>query len=397
MTTRFAPVVSLVVTAMALGSTFNGSPAASADDPVTLVKIPNKGVQPDVVLDTKNVLHLVYLTGEPGAADVHYVRSADFGRTFSSPLKVNSQTGSAIAAGTIRGAQLAVGRGGRVYVAWNGSGSAQPRGPLNPASKKPTAPMLYSRLEPGAAAFEPQRNVITKTFDLDGGGSIAADGDGNVYVAWHGNPVDGSAGEAARRVWIARSSDDGRTFAEERPVSEPSTGVCGCCALRLHASADGTLRLLYRAATTGIHRDIYALTSRDHGATFAGGRLDRWEINACPMTSMSLADAKQPLAAWETNGQVHFTGLGSKTSTAPALPAGEPPRRKHPRLAVGRDGTTMLVWTEGTAWARGGSLAWQAFDRDGRPTTVKGGRSGIPVWSFAAVVARPDGKFVTLY
>jgi hypothetical protein len=47
-------------------------------------------------------------------------------------LRVNSQQGSAIAAGAIRGAHLAVGRNGRVHVAWNGSStgptarSAQP-------------------------------------------------------------------------------------------------------------------------------------------------------------------------------------------------------------------------------------------------------------------------------
>ena len=51
--------------------------------------------------------------------------------------------------------------------------------------------MLYARSNPAGTAFDPQRNLIAITIDLDGGGSIAADDSGRVYVAWHG----GSRGE----------------------------------------------------------------------------------------------------------------------------------------------------------------------------------------------------------
>jgi hypothetical protein len=57
----------------------------------------------------------------------------------------------------------------------------------------------------------------------------------------------------------------------------------------------------------------------------------------------------------------------------------------------------LLVWADGTAWNRGGSVAWQAFSRNGEPTQVKGVQSGVPAWSFAAVLARPDGSFAIFY
>jgi hypothetical protein len=259
--------------------------------------------------------------------------------------------------------------------------------------------MLYARSNASATAFESQRNLISQTTDLDGGGSIAADENGGVYVAWHGGPAEGRGGEDARRVWLVRSSDDGATFAKERPVSDPSTGVCGCCALRLLMTHAGELHLLYRSATTLVHRDVYSLVSRDRGRTFTGAQVQAWEIGACPMTSMSLAAGDPVLRAWETDGQVYFnsTAAGDPPKAPPVTATGEALRRKHPRLALNQKGSVLLAWTDGTSWGRGGSLAWQVFGPDGRPTAVRGTQSGVPAWSFQAVIARPDGGFTIVY
>jgi hypothetical protein len=105
------------------------------------------------------------------------------------------------------------------------------------------------------------------------------------------------------------------------------------------------------------------------------------------------------LAAWETAGQVYFGEIDSKAARIPAPIAapGEGGTRKHPRLATNTNGDVLFVWTEGTAWARGGSVAWQMFDSSGRATDVKGTTAGIPVWSFAAPIAGSDGRFTILY
>ena len=50
--------------------------------------------------------------------------------------------------------------------------------------------MLYSRLNDPGTAFEPQRNLLHETGGLDGGGTLAADGAGNVWVAWHAMGID---------------------------------------------------------------------------------------------------------------------------------------------------------------------------------------------------------------
>jgi len=56
-----------------------------------------------------------------------------------------------------------------------------------------------------------------------------------------------------------------------------------------------------------------------------------------------------------------------------------------------------LVWTEGTGWQKGGSLAWRTYDQSGRPNVTKGQHPGIPAWSFAAAIAGKDNGFSIVY
>ncbi len=359
---------------------------------VEVIRTPDGGIQPQVAVDREGVVHLVYFKGEETAGDVYYVRKAPRDTEFSKPLRVNSVPGSAVAAGSIRGAQIALGRRGRVHVAWLGSGKAQPRGPGN------ATPMLYTRLNDAGTAFEPQRNVMQFALGLDGGGSVAADDFGNVYVVWHGNPDKN--GEANRRVWVARSHDDGKTFEREVLANRDPTGACGCCGLRAFADDHGTLYILYRAAREGIHRDMYLLTSSDRGRTFKEDLVSQWELNACPMTTDYLSQAASDvLIAWQTQEQVYYATVfraTHKLSDAVAAP-GPGNDRKFPAAVSNSRGDILLAWTEGTAWKRGGSLAWQVFDKQGRPSGVKGSEPGVPVWGLVAAFADPRGGFCIIY
>src|SRR5262249_15111530 len=157
---------------------------AQANELVHVIRTPDGGIQPQAAMDHQGTLHLVYLKGEPGGCDVFYVRRPKGQQDFSTPIRGNSEPGSAIAIRTVRGAQLALGKGCRVHVVWNGSQPARDAGAKG-------VPMLYARLDDTAKTFEPQRNLMTSTMNLDGGGSVAADEKGNVYVVWHAHPRSG--------------------------------------------------------------------------------------------------------------------------------------------------------------------------------------------------------------
>jgi hypothetical protein len=260
--------------------------------------------------------------------------------------------------------------------------------------------MLYTRLNDQKDAFEPQRNLIRVAVGLDGGGSVAADERGNVYVAWHGRGDqvgEAREGEAHRRVWVARSSDDGRTFDRETKAFAEETGACGCCGMRAFADHEGQVHLLYRAATKMVNRDMYLLSSNDHGRSFHGKRLHPWKLTTCPMSTATIAQSeKRLLVAWETAGQVFFTDAASPVASPVSAPENAT-NRKHPSVAGNQRGETLLVWAEGTGWKKGGTLAWQLFDRDGKPIGEKGHADSVPVWSLPTAVVHPSGEFTIIY
>jgi hypothetical protein len=365
----------------------------AGSDRVTVLRTPDGGIQPQAVIDAKGVIHLIYFKGNPFEGDLFYVRRGQGEDRFGEPVRVNSHPGSAIAVGTIRGGQIALGKGGRVHVAWNGTDVARPKNPSG------GSPMLYTRSDEGGTAFEPQRNLMTRTSALDGGGTVAADGDGNVYVFWHGRTEDAPDGEMGRRMFVARSKDEGATFAPEEPALDRETGACACCGTRALADRSGEVYALYRAATGGVERDMTLLTSGDRGEHFRGTSVHPWKINTCPMSSASFAEVGDGVvAAWETKGQVYFAPIDPKATKVarPVSPPGGGGGRKHPAVAGNAEGETILVWAEGTGWKRGGDLAWQVFDRSGRPTEEGRVEGGVPVWGLATVVARPDGGFTVI-
>jgi hypothetical protein len=255
--------------------------------------------------------------------------------------------------------------------------------------------MLYTRLS--GSAFEPERDAMSSTIYLDGGGSIAADGQGHVYIVWHAAPPEtASEGETARRVYIASSSDEGSTFSAESPIRlAEQPGACGCCGLRAFASDGGSLSILFRSAGEKVQRDVHLLRSADQGASFTDTKIDTWRLNACPMTTASIVQGPSgPILAWESRRQV-FWAFASDLK--PVSPEGEAERR-YPTLAVNTKGEVLLAWTEGMSWGQGGSVHWQGFDAAGKPLpSAAGSQNGVPAWSLVAAFAENDASFTVVY
>src|SRR6266704_3222757 len=131
------PLPLLVIVVLAIASAVAGAAH------VELIRTPDGGIQPQAAVDNRGVVHLIYFKGEADGGDGFYVHRKAGEMEFSKPVKVNSRSGSVIAIGTIRGAQLAIGKNGRVHVVWDGMGKGATRVKIN---DKEEAPLLYTRL-----------------------------------------------------------------------------------------------------------------------------------------------------------------------------------------------------------------------------------------------------------
>ncbi|MBX6315163.1 MAG: hypothetical protein IRY99_19975, partial [Isosphaeraceae bacterium] len=89
------------------------SRAQDAARKIEVLKTPDGGIQPQAVIDAKGTIHLLYFRGEPSSGDLYYTHLEPDSRSFSQPIRVNSEPGTAVATGTIRGGQIALGREGR--------------------------------------------------------------------------------------------------------------------------------------------------------------------------------------------------------------------------------------------------------------------------------------------
>jgi len=199
---------------------------------------------------------------------------------------------------------------------------------------------------------------------------------------------------------VARSTDDGKTFARETAATDQPTGACGCCGMIATAARDGRVFALYRSATDTVNRDMYLLSSQDRGRTFSDQKIDAWEVGYCVMSSAALAAGQGGiLAAWETKGQIYFGRIDATANKIPRISQapGDGAKRKHPAIAASANGRTIVAWTDGMGWKKGGSLAWQVYDAALQPSGETGRGDGVPVWSLIAAFPRPDGGFTILY
>jgi hypothetical protein len=385
---RSVSLVFRLLLILALSGVYSVCATASPGD-VTFWHLPEGAIQPQAAVDSSGTVHLIYFQGDDKAGNLYYLRKPSGKAGTVGPIRVNGTPNSAGAIGTVRTAQLAIGKDDRVHVVWNGLGPKEANG-------YPANYQAYTRLNEAGTAFEPQRNLTTWAKGLDGGGSVAADRAGNVYVTWHA--MANAKDETGRAVFVAISHDNGRTFAREKQANPDPTGACGCCGMRAFVDSKGSLYIVYRAAGNKVNRDTMLLVSRDQGQTFTEQLVDRWTIGGCPMSTYALSEGRGGvLAAWETRERVYYGAIrpADGALSKPQQVSGN--AQKHPFLVAGTSGQTILVWTEGTGWQRGGALAWQVFDADGKP--IAGGRKAgaIPVWGLATAYARPDNSFVIVY
>jgi hypothetical protein len=327
----------LLLTLIARGASVFGAPS------VTVVKTPGDGAVPDAETAKDGSIHVAYVSGE----DVFYVVSTNAGKSFSTPVRINSEPGTVHPANMYRGPDVAIGKNGRVHVIWY----------VNAYQRKLPPDqwgVFYAHLDPASGAFSKPVNLNQKPSDNY---SLAADEKGNVAVVW-----------MAGGVFVNTSTDNGDDFstAERIDVADP----CECCASRASFSASGSLIIDYRDKTANI-RDMHLLVRAPGSATFTKEKISvtPWQVTGCPMTGTFLTSAgKEEIAAWETKGQISYARIDPLTGKRKTDEIKVAERGKWPIALPGREGGVLISWKEGSV------LKWQLFGAGDRPTGKPGSK-----------------------
>jgi hypothetical protein len=196
--------------------------------------------------------------------------------------------------------------------------------------------------------------------------SLAVGEDGRVYVAWldernaHKPMAMGQGGamqkmeqmESNREVFMAFSTDGGRSFSKNQRIAKEA---CPCCKTALAAGASGRVYAGWRQVLPGEFRHIAVAASEDGGKTFRSPQIvsdDRWMIAACPVSGPALAvsDDGALQVVWYTEGERAAPGLyraesldnGKTFSESRPLTRGQ--GRGTPLLLAGGKGGASVIW-----------------------------------------------------
>lgn len=182
-------------------------------------QMPARG--PTLAIGPAGKVYLAWTVGEDIAADIHFAKSDDAGRSFSRPLAVAKSPGHADAP------KLAVDGQGTLHLVYGES----PDGPLR------SYHIRYTRSGDHGQTFEESKVIAGPR--AHGAAAIhfpapALDGRDNLYLIWEIYPANPKG--RSRGLGFTYSDDSGRTFAQ--PIKIPGTGDPG---LGVNGSRQGML------------------------------------------------------------------------------------------------------------------------------------------------------------
>jgi hypothetical protein len=317
--TRLVVIVLLGALSLVAGCAYVAAPRWKAVEktvgPPRPVQLSAPGIdaaEPATAAAPDGTFYVAWVNHDAKQADVMLAHFNGDGETESAPVRVNKQAGVATA---WRGDQpsLAVAADGSVYVLWTARVDAGERHGTD---------LFLSVSNDGGKSFAREVKVNDdKLPGPHGMHSLAVAKDGRIYASWLDErnvaapkpsaKAEGHPMESNRDLFIAYSTDGGRTFSANKKVASEA---CPCCKTSLAVAPDGTLYAGWRQVLPGNFRHIAVASSTDGGTSFSAPKIvsdDRWMLQGCPVSGPSLAvDQSGSLKVlWYAAGEATPAGL----------------------------------------------------------------------------------------
>ncbi|WIM12519.1 sialidase family protein [Enhydrobacter sp.] len=301
-------------------------------------------------------------------------RSADLGKTFSTPVSVTAGPID-VDWGPDARPQITIDHAGHLVVSYAVF-----------KDKRFNGRVYYTRSTDGGVSFA-QPRPITSDETSQRFQATAIDADGRLFAAWL-DKRHAAAAKAAGKTYAgaalayAWSNDDGATFTDARIAADDT---CECCRLSVAFAGPGRPAVLFRNIFEGSVRD-HALITFANPTTPGPLRrvsVDDWKIEACPHQGPSLAIAPDGSyhAAWFTDGSARHGLFYARADTGDA-PFASPralssPERQPARPNLLADGRALR-------------LVWKEFDGERTRVCWEVSRDSGRSWSAPQTVAETD-------
>jgi hypothetical protein len=345
--------------------------AASGGKPLEIAISGRSSTNPSIAASGPFVALAFGSTAANGPTDLFVAVSADAGRTFRPPVRVNDVVGDVRLSGEqpprVSLIARADGLAPSIVVVWTSKGRDGTR-------------LLQARSDDGGKSYSGA--TVLPGGDAAGNRgweSTATDRDGHVIAVWldHREAASGAAAAAPMH-------HEGQEHTGHAPVADGATraqlsklyfsrldgvggahplaaGVCYCCKTAVAAGPDGSIYAAWRHVYPGNVRDIAFTVSRDNGRTFAPPvRVsdDRWVLDGCPENGPTLAVDRDnrvhivwptlvsgPAAGSEpTLALFYAAGDGRRFSPRERIPTEGLPR--HPQITIDARGSLVATWDE---------------------------------------------------
>lgn len=210
---------------------------------------------PALAVGPGGAVYLAWTVGEDRAADIHFAKSADYGRSFGTPRIVARSDGHADAP------KIAVDQKGTVHLVY----AESPAGPFERYH------IRYTRLRGAKGSFEKPREIASpesKQWESVNFPGLSLDGEDNLYVTWELFPRPKSYPQG---LGFTYSRDGGRTFAPpaEIPGSVDwalgtSGGKQGLLMKKLAVNAQGAIAAVHSTFKKNKSSHIWLFRGESH-------------------------------------------------------------------------------------------------------------------------------------
>ncbi len=350
-------MTSFVVVACAMAPAARQTAPSGIDAGVTLA-VPGRHNAAPWAASTGRFVAVTWGAALDSKWDIYVATSADEGRTFAAPVRVNAVAGDGRVSGEIAPRvalhQPAGAAQPAVVVAWN-------------AKDQGTEIKIARSRDFGRTFAAPVSLQAAGAAGDRGWHALTLDSQGVAHVVW----LDHRGLAAAKSEGHGSGDHDGVAMAQrsrlhyatygERATPEQllAPGVCYCCKTALAPTRAGILAA-WRHVYAGNMRDMaFAILGRP-GATSNPARLseDGWAINGCPDDGPALAVGGDDRvhAVWPTvitgDEPVGALFYASKPALAAAFGTRQrittlgAPKPSHPQVALDGTGRIFVVWDE---------------------------------------------------